>query len=168
MIKFLAESKLRACCRLKDTVEETAAQKRNNTSVVNLAEDLWLYPNEIYSDTDNENLPQLQLMATDGSYIITLQDCSDILTSDSNIRDTYKGAGGIDFLPSGFSRDSPPPNDIRITCDRPEPCINAFTWELVTQLIGLHFSNTHPVPFYGYLRLHKCHCPYQSSTEDKV
>jgi hypothetical protein len=140
IIEWLAESKLRACCRLEDTEEEIAARTRNNTSIVNLAEDLRLYPSEIYSDEDNENLPPMQLMATDGSYIITPRDCSDILTSESNIRDTGKGAGGIVFLPPGFNRDSPSPNGIRITCDRPEPGMNAFTWELVTQLIGLHFS----------------------------
>jgi hypothetical protein len=66
----------------EDTEKETAARTRNNTSIVNLAQDLQLYPSEIYSDEDNENLLPMQLMVTDGSYIITPRDCSDILTSE--------------------------------------------------------------------------------------
>jgi hypothetical protein len=112
--------------------------KENNTRIVNLAEDLRLYPSDIYSKEENKNLPPMQLMATDGSYIVTPRDCSDILTSESNIRDTGNGAGRI--VSPGFNRDSPPPNGIRITCDRPKAGMNAFTWEHVTQLIGLHFS----------------------------
>jgi hypothetical protein len=112
---------------------------------VYLAEVLRLYPSKIYSHKDNENLPQMQLMATDGSYIVTPRDCSDILTSESKIRDTGRGAGGIVFLSPGFNHDSPLPNGIRITCDRPEPGMNAFIWKLLNQLIGLHFSK------------HRCH-----------
>jgi glycerol-3-phosphate dehydrogenase len=77
-------------------------------SIVSLAEDLRLYTNKIYSNEDNENHPPIQLMATDGSYIVTPQDCSDILIYESNIRDTGKGAGRIVFLPPWYNRGSPP------------------------------------------------------------
>jgi hypothetical protein len=72
-------------------------------------------------------------MATNGSYIFTPRDCSDILTSEFSIRDTGKSADGIVC-------DSPPPSGSRITWNRAELVMNAFTGELVTQLIGLYFS----------------------------
>jgi hypothetical protein len=146
IIEWLAESKLRVCCRLDNNDEQREALMRNNISIINPAGHLRLHPSELYSDEDNNDLPPMQMMATDGSFIITPKDSSDILTSESDLRDTGKGAGGIVFLPHGFNRDSSPPDGIRITCDRPEPGMNAFTWELVTQLIGLHFAKHLPSP----------------------
>ncbi len=103
---------------------------RNNISIINLAGHLRLHRSELYADEDNNDLPPMQMMATDGSFVITPKDSSDILTSETDLRDTGKGAGGIAFLPHGFNRDSSPPDGIRITCDKPEPGMNAFTWNI--------------------------------------
>ena len=138
-IEWLAESKLSACCRVANA-DERHVQERNSTSIADLAEDLRLYPSDIYSDEDNAHLPPIRLLATDGSFTVQPRDTSDILTSETSLRDAGTGAGGIVFLPPGYNSDSPTPNGIRIVSDKPEPGMNAFTWELVTQLIGLHFT----------------------------
>jgi hypothetical protein len=44
---------------------ENCSRMRNSTSIVNLAEDLRLYPSKIYSNEDNANLSLMRLMATD-------------------------------------------------------------------------------------------------------
>jgi hypothetical protein len=80
----------------------------------------------------------MKLMATDGP---TLSHRKTAAKFESNICDTGEDSGGIVFILPGFSRDNSPPNGIQITCGRLEPGMNVFTWELVTQLIGLHFSN---------------------------
>jgi hypothetical protein len=132
VIEWLTESKLRVCHRMGNNDEEREALMRNNTSIVSLAGLLQLQPNKLFSDEDNANLPLMQVMATDSSFIITSKNFSDILTSETDLRDTGKGAGGIVFIPPGYNRDSSPPNGIRITCEKPGSGMNAFTWKLVT------------------------------------
>jgi len=139
LVEWSKESGLQLASRVYETPEEERAQIRNNTSLQELAEHLHLWPSEIYAEDDE--LRPVQFFATDGSYAVQPESTKDIITAEIHLRDRGKGAGGIVFMP-------PNPNDevhsVRITSDSPEPGMNAFTWELASQLIALHIMKCHP------------------------
>jgi hypothetical protein len=67
LIEWFHESGLAPTLRLPNPASAQARQY-NNTSIVSLAEDLRLWPSELYEEEDNANLPPLRLLATDGSF----------------------------------------------------------------------------------------------------
>ena len=115
---------------------------RTNTSLSDLAEDLQLWPSDIYSPDSNANLPPIRLVATDGSFEVQPRGMYDLLTPETELRRHGTGSGGIVFLPPGYSETNmlAPPNAVRICSKQRENGMNAFTWELATQLIALHFT----------------------------
>jgi len=143
LIEWLHQSDLAPCCRLPDQVPHDD-QSRTNTSIRDIAEHLLLWPNSDYTDEDNANLPVIRLIATDGSFKIQPRGAFDIITPERDLRDIGKGTGGIVFLPPGYNEQSMTPQAVRIHHQKHEPGMNAYTWELVTQLIALHFTKYLP------------------------
>jgi hypothetical protein len=143
LIEWFDESGLAPALRLPNPASAQARQY-NNTSIVSLAEDLRLWPSELYEEEDNANLPPLRLLATDGSFKVKPRGLHDIITPEHILRNHGKGSGGMVFLPPGYNREHHTPAAIRIISDSPEPGMNAFYWELVTQLIGLYFIQYQP------------------------
>ena len=86
----------------------------------------------------------LRLFATDGSYKAEPENLSDILTAESLIRDKGEGAGGIVFLPRS---ERAPIHGVQITSGAPEPEMNAFTWELLTQAVALQMTRYHSTSY---------------------
>ena len=119
-------------------------QDRNNRSIADLAEDLRLWPSNIWDDEDNENLPPVRLVATDGSFKIKPRGIFDLLTSEYELQRHGEGAAGIIVLPPGYSETSGDlPHGIRITLSRPSPGMNAYLWELSGHTISLHLLKYH-------------------------
>ena len=87
------------------------------------------------------------MVATDGSYKITPAGSFDIITAERLLRNKGTGAGGIVLIP-----ESPlhPTHGVRITSSAPEPGMNAFTWELLSQLIALHLTKHQPVSIQAF------------------
>jgi len=112
-----------------------------------LAIQLELWPDDPEMHPDGQNLMALRFYATDGSFNVTPESVRDILTSEPRLRSRGKGAGGIVFMPC--YRGSPI-HGVRITSDQPEPGMNAFTWELVSQLIALHMVQYQPPCVTGF------------------
>jgi hypothetical protein len=140
LVEWFEQSKLNMCYRTQQT-------QAGSVSIQNMAEHLRLWPSEDWAQEDNDNLPPISLVATDGSFIVTPRGAMDILTSEYDLRCSGKGAAGIIFLPPGYSElTSPTPTGIRISSDHPEPGMNAFTWELAAQVIALHLSQHLPNP----------------------
>ena len=92
-------------------------------------------------------MPSFKAFFTDGAYSPLRPTAKDILTPESSLRDQGIGAGGIVFVPSDASA---PPLMIRITSSHPEPGMNAYTWELVTQLVALHLAKFLPPSVTGH------------------
>ena len=143
LIEWFDESGLSPTVRLQ-SILPPEERDRTSLAISTIAEDLRLWPSDIYSDEDNANLPPIRLIATDGSFRVQPRSLADIITPERELRNHGKGAGGIVFLPPGYDETKHTPNGIRIECDHPEPGMNAFYWELVTQLIALHFAKYQP------------------------
>ena len=143
LIEWFDESGLSQTVRLP-SILPPEERDRSSLAISTIAEDLRLWPSDIYSDEDNANLPPIRLIATDGSFRVQPRGLADIITPERELRNHGKGAGGIVFLPPGYDETKHTPDGIRIECDHPEPGMNAFYWELVTQLIALHFAKYQP------------------------
>ena len=89
---------------------------------------------------------------TDGAYSPQEAEAGDILTPEQQLRDNGRGAGGIVFFPTNRYGPHGPvyPILIRVTSRQNEPGMNAFTWELVTQLIALNLAKFLPPYVYGF------------------
>jgi hypothetical protein len=105
---------------------------------------LWPDP-EIWGP--EQDMPAIQAFYTDGSYSPQRPTVADILTPESSLRDQGYGSGGIVFAPADPQAT---PIHIRVTSSESEPGMNAYTWELVTQLIALHLAKYLPTNVVGY------------------
>lgn len=145
LIEWAHESKLLLACRTGTTSSEDIIAADHNT-IAELAYDLDLWPDPRRS---NElcDCTLLRLFATDGSYEAEPKSLADILTPEKTLRDQGKGAGGIVFIPH---RKHLPTMGVRITSTQPEPGMNAFTWELLTQVIALHMIKYQPLYLPGF------------------
>ena len=113
----------------------------DNKSLRTLAQSLRLHPDyALYSDEDNQNLPLIRLTCTDGSFTIKPRGHFDIITAQDILNCIGTGAGGMVFLPPGYNECVHRPSAVRITSSIPLPGMNAYAWELVTQLVALHFT----------------------------
>ena len=67
LIEWFDESSLSPTVRLPSllSLEE---RDRSYIAISTIAEDLRLWPSDIYSEEDNANLPPVRLIATDGSF----------------------------------------------------------------------------------------------------
>ena len=100
--------------------------------------DLWPDPRRA---TTIEDLIPLRLFATDGSYKAEPDKAAEILTAESIIRDRGEGAGGFVLFPRCANT---PVHGVQTTSDQPEPGMNAFTWELLTQVIAIKMTQYQP------------------------
>ena len=98
LIEWFHESGLSPTVRLQSSIPPEQ-QSRNQLSIEEIAEDLRLWPSELYSEEDNENLPPVRLIATDGSFRVQPRGLADIIAPEHELRSQGKGAGGIVFLP---------------------------------------------------------------------
>ena len=139
LLEWWHESKLTMSCRLIDprTQDENYS---HNRSLATLAQDLRLHPSVLYSDEDNLNLPLMRLTCSDGSFVIKPRGHFDIITCQDVLNCIGTGSGGIVFLPPAYTEATHTPNCVQITSPTPLPGMNAYAWELVTQLIALHFT----------------------------
>ena len=139
----------------------TQQESDPSQSIQDFAEHNRLWPSDWYGEEDNENLPPVHLIATDGSFTITPESTADILKSEHDLRCTGKGAAGIVLIPPNYQElTSPPPLGIQIISKEGEPGMNAFTWELTAQVVALHLSKHQ----HNTLSLHQCHKYHQQST----
>jgi hypothetical protein len=134
MIEWFDQSGVSPCVR-------TQQESDPSQSIQDFAEHHRLWPSDWYGEEDNENLPPLHLIATDGSFTITPEKTADILKSEHDLRCTGKGAAGIVLIPPNYQEStSPPPLGVQIISKEGEPGMNAFTWELTAQVVALHLS----------------------------
>ena len=146
LIEWADESGLQLAIRTFQTQQEKEEQTRMHDSIEELAKQLCLWPDpEMYGE--EQELLNVRLFATDGSFSAEPASMHDILTPESDLRDRGKGSGGIVFIPVDKSVE---PLGVHINSDNPEPGMNAFTWELVTQLVALHMVKHLPPTVSGY------------------
>ena len=176
LVEWLSESNLALAARKVDTEEDIACRQRNaaalrvtadllrycpyspsdplvpatRTELEELAKQSELWPAPDWYGSQQE-MPTFSSFFTDGSYSPRTATMKDILTPESELRDQGSGAGAIVFFPTqqpGF----PPrePISIRILSPHPEPGMNAYTWELVTQLVAMHLAKHLPPEVHGY------------------
>ena len=96
---------------------------------------------------EEQDLRDIKCYATDGSHKTSTGGSKDIITAEQTLRDAGVGAGGIVFMPRSKHETV---HAIRIESDDDEPGMNAYTWELATQLIGLHFMKHMPPDVKGH------------------
>jgi hypothetical protein len=139
LTEWFSEAELSMTGRLPKQGEEYAP----NDPISGLAEQLRLWPYDLYSEEDNADLPPIRLVATDGSFRIQPRGAGE-----ADLGWTGSGAGAVLFLAPGY-------NDARALlqsqkeCESSshsglEPGMNAFTWELIAQEIALHFTKYLP------------------------
>jgi hypothetical protein len=140
LLEWAGESGLQLAQREVETSEEEIHNRNNQDTITELAQllDFWPDPRRA---TTTEDLTPLRLFATDGSYKAEPDNAAEILTSESIIRDKGKGAGGIVFFPHNTYT---PVHGVQITSNQPEPGMNAFTWELLTQVIAIQMTQYQP------------------------
>jgi hypothetical protein len=77
----------------------------------------------------------VKFYVTDGSFTVNTTGAKDIISSEQTLRDAGEGTRGIVL----FSRH---PTDqvlgLYMKSDKPQPGMNAYTWELLTAVMGLH------------------------------
>jgi hypothetical protein len=145
-MEWAGESGLQLATRRFETPEEEMHNRNNQNTITEMAQllDLWPDPRRA---TEVEDLTELRLFATDGSYKAETKPHADILAAESIIRDLGRGAGGIVFIPRN---ERATVHGVQITSDAPEPGMNAFTWELLTQVVALHMTQYQPYFLPGF------------------
>jgi hypothetical protein len=140
LLEWTAESGLQIARREFATTEEEIHNRANQTTITELAQKLklWPDPREL---TEIEDLMPLRLFATDGSFKAEPNSLADILTSEAALRDAGEGAGGFVCVPRNPKTLM---QSVQITSDEPEPGMNAFTWELLTQVIAVQMTQYQP------------------------
>ena len=167
----MQNSNLSIAARKEDTPEDIASRHRNAEAIRMVADECFLWPLspsdplvpsnctelqrnaqrlQFWPDHDlwgpEQELPQYTSFFTDGSYSPRAATMADILSPESALRDTGYGSGAIVFFPVANEA----PTSIRITSPHNEPGMNAYTWELVTQLIAMHLAKHLPPEVMGY------------------
>ena len=177
VVEWLHESELCLACRVDPTHEELEAHRENYAALRALATNAHFWPSpesttrlddlprelerigrrtELWPDPElwghDQELPRVSAFFTDGSYSLKTPVLRDIITPEAHLRDEGLGSGGIVFLPCNDDPYRTPqhPILIRITSPAPEPGMNAYTWELVTQLIALNLAKYLPSSVPGY------------------
>jgi hypothetical protein len=133
LLEWAEESGLQLVQSEVETLEEEIHNLNNQDTITELAQLLDFLPDPRRATT-TEYLTPLRLFATDGSYKAEPDNAAEILTSESIIRDKGKGVGGIVFFPHNTNT---PVHGVQIISDQPEPGMNAFIWELLTQVIAM-------------------------------
>ena len=146
LIEWADESGLQLAMRTFLTEQDKEERTRTSDSIEELAKQLCLWPDpEMYGD--EQELMNVRLFATDGSFSANPDSAEDIIAPEADLRDRGKGSGGIVFIPEDKNAE---PQGVHISSDNPEPGMNAFTWELVTQLVALHMVKHLPPTISGY------------------
>jgi hypothetical protein len=84
---------------------------------------------------------------TDGSFTVKTTGAKDTIISEQILRNAGEGTGGIVLMPRN------PINqvlDIHIKSDKPQPGMNAYTWELLTRVVGLQIMKFMPSTVKGH------------------
>jgi hypothetical protein len=138
LLEWAGESGLQLAQREIETSKEEIHNRNNQDTTTKLAQLFNFWPNP-HRATTTEDVALLRLFATYGFYKDKPDNTAENLTSESSIRNKDKRAGGIVFFPHSTNT---PIYDVQITSNQQEPGINAFTWELLTQVIAIY----NPVP----------------------
>jgi hypothetical protein len=122
-----------------------------------------LWPDEIFGD--DQTLRDIKFFATDGAYKVSTTGARDIITSTDVLRNNGAGSGALICVPQ---RNGDPVLGFRVTSSAPEQGLNAYVWELVMQVIGLHFMKHMPTEVKGTTdctsameRVNQSLCSYQ-------
>jgi hypothetical protein len=144
LLEWFHESGL-SICRQHPDPRPREDQPRTNLSIADLAEHMLLWPNDLYDDEDNANLPPIRLVATDGSFTTHPRGTYDILASEHDLQTCGSGGGSAVFVPPGYHQDThPPPLAIQFQLLREAQGMTAYIWELVSQAITLQFTKYLP------------------------
>jgi len=176
IVEWMGESNLSLAARKADTENDIASRHRNvaalrdatdifrycpyspsdplvpatRTELEDMAKQLELWPAPDWFGSQ-QDMPTFSSFFTDGSYSPRHAVMADILTPEAELRDQGRGAGAIVFFPTHQAglpqRD---PISIRILSPHSEPGMNAYTWELVTQLVALTLAKHLPPQVNGY------------------
>lgn len=143
LIEWLAQSNL--CCTQRN---DHHSPHREGQLLSTLAKDLALqFDDELYLREDFEYFP-LTSVTTDGSFKVTASTRADLLQPYSHLQDKAAGGGGI-ILTADSTHHHNIPLGIHISMDMPERGMNAYIWELLTQLVALHLIKEYSrkIPF---------------------
>jgi hypothetical protein len=116
---------------------QTLRDRIDNTNTIEkYARQAQLWPHkEIFGE--DQVLHDVKFYVTDGSFTVKTIGARDIITSEQTLLDAGEGAGGIILMPRN-------PTDqvlvLHIKSDKPQPGMNAYTWELLTAVVGLHLT----------------------------
>jgi len=102
------------------------------------AAELWPDP-EIYGD--DQDLRDVKLYVTDGSFIVSTEGAKDIITPEQELRRKGRGSGGIAIMPRNPRH---PVLGFHVRAATAQPGMNAYSWELLTQLVGLNIMKYLP------------------------
>ena len=146
LVEWVHQSGLIFTQRVYETSEEEMNVNRNRERIRDLAQDLEIWPDlDLYGP--EQDLRKIKFFATDGSYTYHNITAADVITAETTLRDMGEGAGGIVFIPEDPTQ---PVKAVRITARGPQPGMNAYTWELVTQLVALSMTRHLPPSVKGF------------------
>ena len=150
-VEWAKESNMSLANRRFLTKKEHQQHLKNDSELARCAKQVQLWPDKEQWG-DSQTLPHMSAFFTDGSYKPQAATTSDILTPDQQLRDNGEGGGGIVFVPTFYLYNTitNEPIFIRITSDQPEPGMNAFHWELSTQLVALQLAKYLPAYVTGF------------------
>ena len=138
LLEWAGEAGLVLTKRVQPTDQQAAAHRDNLTELDRLVKILALYPDpELWAEDDL--LQSVASYTTDGSHKV-LCTYADILTPYNDLADKGEGAGGIVLMPGNDNYMDHPSCGIRVIAKSSQVGMNAYTWELVTQLIALHLT----------------------------
>jgi hypothetical protein len=118
----------------------------NANIIEKYAREAQLWPHkEIFGE--DQGLRDVKFYVTDGSFTVKTTGAKDIITPEQTLWDASEGAGGIVLMPRN------PTNQVlglHIKSDKLQPGMNAYTWELLTAVVGLHLVKFMPRPVKGH------------------
>ena len=96
---------------------------------------------------EDQVLRDVKFYVTDGSFTVKTNGAKDIITSEQTLRDAGEGAGGAVLWPRY-------PTDqvlgIHIKSDKPQRGMSAYSWELLSAIVGLHVTKFMPSSVKGH------------------
>jgi hypothetical protein len=146
LLEWTAEAGIVIAQRYYEDPQTLRDQEQNCVTIERHAQRAELWPNEEWFGAEQE-LRDVKNYFTDGSFRIKPRNTADILASEHDIKSASKGAGGIVIMPRN-------PHDpvlgFHVTSEHPLPGMCAYTWELLTQVVGLHLMKYMPNHVHGY------------------
>ena len=146
LLEWTKEAGIVIANRVRENYQIQQDHTDNAMTIKRYAQAAQLWPHEKKFGED-QVLRDVKFYVTDGSFTVKTSGAKDIITSEQTLRDAGQGAGGIVLMPR-----FPTENvmGLHIKSDKPQPGMNAYTWELLTAVVGLHLAKYMPSLVMGH------------------